>query len=262
MLIKNLTIIILNDRQDQIFQSALISAAVAEEIIVFDQESNNDWPKLEKILKTINPQLNFRVIIRKNPITDFANLRNKVIKKVNTPWLLFLDSDEILSKNKLNTLSQLLSNDQISAYRLQRVDYFHGHKMRFGETGKNYSVRLARINRIKYQRQVHEIAHISGRVENSNLIIKHFPHQNLTSFIKSVNKYAQLEADYRFTNKVYYSKGKIYLQLILYPFGKFILNYLLKLGFLDGFTGLSYAILMSFHSILVRIYLYEKYFLN
>jgi hypothetical protein len=41
-----------------------------------------------------------------------------------------------------------------------------------------------------------------------------------------------------------------------------MLNYWLKLGFLDGFAGLSYALMMSFHSLLVRIYLYEKYFLH
>lgn len=262
MLVKNLTIIIVNDRHDQLFEKALFSAAIAQEIIVFDQESTNDWQALEQQLKAINPQVNFRLILRKNPITDFAELRNKVIKKVNTPWLMFLDSDEILCSNNIKKIAQLLNNNQVSGYLVKRIDYFHQQKLRFGETGNYRSVRLARANDIKYQRQVHEIAQITGQVKKSNLIIEHFPHQNLTDFQSSIDQYAQLEANYRFLNKIPYTRLKIYLQLLFYPAGKFMLNYWLKLGFLDGFAGLSYALMMSFHSLLVRIYLYEKYFLN
>lgn len=262
MLIKNLSIIILNDRQDQLFEQVLMSAAFAEQIIVLDQESANDWQALEKKLKKLNPQLNFRLILRKNPITDFADLRNKMIKKVNTPWIMFLDSDEILSKENLKQLAELLNDDRVDAYLVKRIDYFHQRKLKFGETGNYYSPRLARVNAIKYYRQVHEVAQITGQVKKSNLFINHFPHQNLASFLMSVNQYAQLEANYRFAENVPYPKTKIIFQAIFYPTGKFLLNYWLKLGFLDGFAGLCYACLMSMHSLLVRIYLYEKYFLN
>lgn len=262
MLIKNLSIIILNDRQDQLFKQALMSVAFAEQIIVLDQESANDWPALEKKLKKLNPQLNFRVIFRKNPITDFADLRNKMIKKVNTPWLMFLDSDEILSKENLKQLPQLLNNDRVDAYLVKRIDYFHQQQLNFGETGSYHSPRLARVNSIKYYRQVHEVGQITGQVKKSNLIINHFSHQNLANFLLSVNQYAQLEADYRLAKNIPYTKTKIILQGIFYPMGKFLLNYWLKLGFLDGFAGLCYAWMMSIHSLLVRIYLYEKYFLN
>ncbi len=262
MLIKNLSIIVLNDRQDQLFQQSLMSVAFAEQIIVVDQESANDWPALEKKLKKLNPELKFRLIFRKNPITDFADLRNKMIKKVNTPWLVFLDSDEILSQENLEQLPQLLNNDQVDAYLIKRVDYFHQRQLNFGETANYYSPRLARVNSIKYDRQVHEVAHITGQIKKSNLIIKHFSHQNLANFLLSVNQYAQLEADYRLAMQIPYTKSKIILQGIFYPTGKFLFNYWLKLGFLDGFAGLCYAWMMSIHSLLVRIYLYEKYFLN
>ena len=262
MLVKNLTIVIINDRRDQLFEQALLSAAIAEEIIVFDQVSHNNWSTLEKKLKKINPKLNFRLIFRKNPILDFASLRNKAIAKVHTPWLMFLDSDEILSQQNLKQLPTLLANEAISAYRLKRVDYFHQKKLRFGETGNCSIIRLARSNAIRYQRVVHEIPIIAGQVANSHLEIKHYPHHNLNDFLNTVNNYAELEASYRFSEKYFYPKLKIILELLIYPNVKFLVNYLLKLGFADGFAGLAYAVLMSFHSLLVRVYLYEKYFLN
>jgi hypothetical protein len=262
MLIKNLSIIILNDRHDRMFEQALLSAACAQEVIVIDQETNNHWPHLEKKLKKLNPDIHCRLIIRKNPVKNFANVRNQAIKAVHTTWLMFLDSDEILSKKDWYKINHLINSDQIDAYRLKRVDYFHGQKMRFGETGNYFVVRLAKTNMIQYQRQVHEVPQITGRVGQSSLVIKHFPHQHLSGFLKTINNYAQLEVNYRFTKNIPYTKVKIYFELLIYPSGKFLLNYLFKLGLLDGFAGLSYAVMMSLHSLLVRVYLYEKYFLN
>ncbi len=262
MLIKGLSIIILNDRHDHIFHQALLSAAIAQELIVFEQDTNNDWLELEKELKKINPQVRLRLIFRKYPIKDFAELRNKAIKMVKTPWLMFLDSDEILSSNNLEKLNKLLESKKNVAYKVKRLDFFHDQKVRFGEAGNYHLIRLARSNKIKYQRSVHEIPLINGRVGHSSLLIKHLAHENLADFLKTVGYYAQLEASYRFSKKQKQSKLGIYLQLFFYPPGKFMLNYMFKLGFLDGFAGFSYAVLMSFHSLLVRIFLYEKYFLN
>jgi hypothetical protein len=262
MLIKGLSIVILNDRQDQIFHEVLFNAAIAQELIVFEQNINNDWLKLEKKLKKINPQLKLRLIFRKYPIKDFADLRNKAIKMVRTPWLMFLDSDEILSSKNLTKLPNLLENKKVAAYKIKRLDFFHGQKLRFGEAGNYQPIRLARSNKIKYQRSIHEIALINGRIKRSSLLIKHLAHQNLEEFFKTVDRYAQLEASYRLSKKQKQSKLALYLQFFFYPPAKFLVNYLFKLGFFDGFAGLSYAIVMSFHSLLVRIYLYEKHFIN
>ena len=262
MLIKGLSIVILNDRHDQIFHEALLSAAIAQELIVFEQDINNDWPKLEKKLKKINPQLKLRLIFRKYPIKDFAELRNKAVKMVKTPWLMFLDSDEILSSKNLAQLPNLLKKKKVAAYKIKRLDFFHGQKLRFGEAGNCQPIRLARSDRIRYQRSIHEIALINGRVEQSYLLIKHLAHKNLEEFLKAIDRYAQLEAIYRLSKKQKQSKLALCLQLFFYPPAKFLVNYLFKLGFLDGFAGLSYAVVMSFHSLLVRIYLYEKYFIN
>jgi glycosyltransferase involved in cell wall biosynthesis len=262
MLIKNLSIIILNDRQDQVFEQALLSAAPAEELIVFDQGTTNNWLILEKKLKKLNPHLRFRLIIRRGIIDNFAVQRNQAIKKVHTPWLLFLDSDEVLCKQGLDRIPRLISRKELNAYQLKRTDYFHGKRLRFGETGNCQLLRLARTNHIHYHRQVHEVPVVDGKVEKSNLMIKHFAHQDLNCFLKAINHYAQLEANYRFTEKINYSKTKLLFELIFYPSAKFFLNYFLKLGILDGFAGLAYAVFMSLHSLLVRIYLYEKYFLN
>ena len=39
---------------------------------------------------------------------------------------------------------------------------------------------------------------------------------------------------------------------------KFVSNYWLKAGFLDGWRGLIYAVVMSIHSLAVRVFIYEQ----
>ena len=69
----------------------------------------------------------------------------------------------------------------------------------------------------------------------------------------SIINYAEIEAKYRI--KLNYKLNL--LSLITFPVGKFINNFLLKRGFLDGWRGLSYALMMSLHSFCVRIFQYE-----
>ena len=67
-------------------------------------------------------------------------------------------------------------------------------------------------------------------------------------FLEEINFYTTIRA-----KELYEKKTEITLKdIILYPKAKFLLNFFLKLGFLDGLEGLIFAILMSFHSFLVR----------
>jgi hypothetical protein len=47
------------------------------------------------------------------------------------------------------------------------------------------------------------------------------------------------------------------VEVIAYPLGKFFYTYVLLLGFLDGAAGFTYSFMMSFHSFLVRVKLYQ-----
>lgn len=262
MLIKNLTIIILTDRHDQIFEQAILSAAHAEKLLIFDQETLNPWPELTTKLKNINPNLEIKIFKRYGLIKDFAKVRNQALEMVDTPWLMFLDSDEVLVEESLIDLTQLLKSHAVSAYTVHRRDIFAGKKMRFAEAGQNRPIRLVKTNKVVYERRVHEIPKVTGIVKDSAIIIDHLAHQNISEFLQDIGNYAQLEANYRREQNWPYSRAKIIFEAIFYPLAKFFYNYVGELGFLDGYAGFVYAVMMSLHSLLVRIYLYEQYFLN
>ena len=67
-------------------------------------------------------------------------------------------------------------------------------------------------------------------------------------FLREINFYTSLRAE-----EIRGKRMKIFWATIfLYPLGKFLLNYFIKMGFLDGIPGLITAIIMSFHSFLAR----------
>lgn len=66
--------------------------------------------------------------------------------------------------------------------------------------------------------------------------------------LKEINLYTTIRAEELYKKGSYVNS----ISIIMYPLGKFILNYFFRRGFLDHIPGLIVALIMSFHSFLVR----------
>jgi hypothetical protein len=137
-------------------------------------------------------------------------------------------------------------------FYLKRQDTLFGKKLKFGETGKARLLRLARRDAGKWERRVHEVWNVLGRTEELNQPLLHYPHQAITQFLERINFYSTLHARALFEER----EQTNLFQIISYPTGKFIQNYILRLGCLDGMPGLILTIMMSLHSFLARGKLY------
>jgi hypothetical protein len=197
---------------------------------------------------------NLTVITLDEPeVTDFAAARNRLLKKVTTDWVLFLDRDETLSDELESAIQQVCSQGKKTypAYRLARRTWFLGRELRRGETGSATFVRLARRGWGEWQRPVHEVWVGEGQVGSLPGYIRH-ESSPLTEMITKINTYSELDAQYRSVQ----GSRATFFHIAVYPLGKFIQNYLLRLGFLDGIPGVIFAFLMSFHSYLTWTKLY------
>jgi len=196
------------------------------------------------------------IVINKPEIKDFSKVRNLVMKKATQPWILYVDSDEIVTDQLAQEIKSSIKSKKINGFYLKRQDVFLGKTLNFGETANVRFIRLAQKNTGKWLRPVHEVWQIKGKTQTLRYPLLHYPHDSINKFYHKVTKYAQIEADFRIkTNPS--SQSKILLQLLLFPPLKFIFNYIFRLGFLDGFPGLVMASMMSLHSALVRINLYH-----
>ncbi|MBI4089150.1 MAG: hypothetical protein HY424_00405, partial [Candidatus Levybacteria bacterium] len=102
--------------------------------------------------------------------------------------------------------------------------------------------------------KAHERWVVEGHLGILNNHLLHFPHQTIENFLEEINFYTDIRASELVSNHI-----KVYFwSIFLYPLGKFLVNYILKRGFMDGTAGLVFALIMSFHSFLIRGKLWLK----
>jgi len=183
---------------------------------------------------------------------DFAAQRNFGLEKAKSDWVLFLDSDEIVT-NDLRLEIETKTHNRVIAqkcagYYIPRKDFFLGKWLEFGETSKVQLLRLAKKTAGKWMGRVHEQWLVEGHVGILNKPILHYPHPSISSFLSDINRYTDLVA------QSWMEEGRKMdtWEIVVYPKLKFFQNYILRLGFLDGIPGLMVAFMMSFHSFLAR----------
>ena len=248
-------VVLTKNEQDNILRCLKSLNWCTEVIVIDDYSSDRTLSIAEKSgTKTFQRKL----------AGNFAAQRNFGLSKAQGNWVLFIDADERIS----NALAQEIKaktkqKNAAAGYTIKRQDYFMDRKLRFGETAQVNLLRLARQNTGKWVRPVHETWAIKGKIGQLKHPLDHYPHQKLSQFLAQINYYSDIEAKYRTTPgkgkyRGIFGRARLLLEMIFFPLGKFLYNYLFLLGFLDGLAGLVMAMVMSLHSLLVRVKIYEK----
>ncbi len=244
-----LSAVVLAKNEEKNIQRALNSLSFCSETIVVDDFSAD---------KTVNLSEKAGARIFKRRLKgDFSSQRNFGLRKSRGDWVLFLDADEVVSPELAVEINKVINRkSEKGAYYIKRRDYWWGRELKHGEVSKVRNkglVRLVRRSSGKWVSPVHESFQTLFQEGFLGEYIDHFPHQSVTDFLREINNYTTLRA------KELHRQGEKVspLEIIFFPFGKFLSTYFLKLGFLDGAAGFTYCLLMSFHSFLVRAKLYQ-----
>ncbi|MBI1872032.1 glycosyltransferase family 2 protein [Candidatus Collierbacteria bacterium] len=199
------------------------------------------------------------IILRDHPQSDplngdFAAQRNLGLKRAKNDWVLFVDDDEIVSKELAREINATIVPSDFVGYKLRRLDQYYGQTLHHGETGNIKIIRLGKKNAGKFIRAVHETWQIQGRVGELKNPLLHVRQELVSSFINRIILYGPIDAKSLKEER----KPFTYWRLFLNPLAKFVVNYKLKLGFLDGILGLFQAYLMSVQSLSIRVFQWQE----
>ena len=238
-----LSVVILTKNEEKNIVDCIDSVSFCDEVIVIDDNSDDRTVELAKRAKT-------KVFTRALD-NDFSTQRNFGLEKAEGEWVLFVDADERIAFElaiEIQDLLRLSKSLESNAFFIKRRDVMWGRELMYGETGNIKLLRLARKNVGQWKGKVHETWKINGQIGELQNSILHYPHPTIAQFLEEINFYTDLRA------KELYEKGiKVHWWSIIgYPKVKFLINYFLKRGFRDGVPGLMFALMMSFHSFLVR----------
>ncbi len=230
-------------------EQALASLPDVAEVLIFDNSSGADW----SVFTTFH---GFHVYTLTEPITDFAAIRNQALSMAEHDWVLFIDSDEVITPESFTALTTFCENPHGQAASVVRSDVFYGKKLQYGEAGNQPLVRLCNKHFCAFTGAVHERAVVKGSIVQSGITLEHYSHTSISEFIATVSVYAQLLGRQKKA-----SKKQLVFEMLTFPLGKLYYGLVIQGGFLDGWRGIVYAACMSLHSLLVRVYAYEAHYL-
>jgi len=244
----DLTVVVLTKNSQATIKKCLDSLDFCRQIIVIDDGSTD---------RTLEIVEAYRLKVYRRELDFFSNQRDFGMEKAKTDWVLFVDSDEVVSDQLRQSITMVIGReDEKQAYYIKRRDFWWGRELKHGEVNRLRNKGIIRLVKKKaghWSGEVHEVFKTDFPVGKLAGFLDHYPHQDLAAFIRQINFYSTLRA--RELEKI--SRKTNILTIVCFPFFKFIYTYFLKLGFLDGAAGFAYSFMMSFHSFLVRVKLYQ-----
>lgn len=181
-----------------------------------------------------------------------------------TPWVLFLDADEILTPAVKQEISIAMSDSRHQGFLLSYTNYFLGRRLRGGYPLRKLA--LFRVGEVEYERieehnwsqcdmEVHEHPIVNGSVGLIRSRIDHRDLRGIDSYMSKHNHYAAWEAQRLFSHRhdigaraTWKSHQRLKYSLITSPWGGlafFLGSFLLMGGWKDGSVGLAFCILKA-----------------
>lgn len=174
--------------------------------------------------------------------------KNSAVEKASQSWLLGLDADEVISAPLAGEIRRaLLASNDYAAYCFPRCTQFCGRWIRHGDWYPDRQTRLWRRGQARWGGvDPHDKLLVQGRVGRLHSDLEHYSMESVEHQIQKTIRYANdFAADCRKTGRTV-----SFLDLLLRPPWRFIRGYVLKLGFLDGWQGLSIAWMTGFYTFL------------
>ena len=233
-------IVVFHMDDDQIEKCINSTREIADEIILVDPSGR---PKSKELIS----RYDIKYLPGKN--SDFLLSVNEAIRKATYDKLCFIGSNEYLSESLRTSIREIKQKWTRDGYSVTKYKNYYGKWLRYSGVYPDQPVRLYKRNKGYWAGDQLE-EHIELKNPESFDLLKGElycrVYKNIQEHIIYINEATRIEAVKS------YKKGKKVnsLQIIFLPLKDFLKQYFIKLGILDGFYGLIFAVLVSFSKFL------------
>jgi glycosyltransferase involved in cell wall biosynthesis len=259
-----ISILILTLNEENNLPGCLESCKWSDDVHVLDSYSSD---KTVEIAKEYGAHVWFR------KFDSFSQHQNWALENIpfKHPWVFYFDADERISPRLASSLQQAVSAPgNCVAFRVQRRDFFLGTWLKHVQMTAFYE-RLFRPEKMRYERLGHCISRPDGEVGQVDGFLDHFPFsKGMADWVQKHNFYSTQEAQQTISNrklgekaslkKALFDKDKkerrrnikeLYYALPARPLIKFLVMYIGKRGFMDGYAGFTYSVLIAFYEYMI-----------
>ena len=211
-------------------------AGLAEEVVVVDSFSTDRTAEICR-------QHGARVV--QHAFAGYVEQKNFATAQATYDHVLQLDADEVLTDELRRSIWQAKQNWQAAGYTLTRLTNYCGSWVRHGgwypdRKLRLYDRRLGRWQGLLLHEQYGLLPGQTAAALAGDLL--HYSYPAVEQHVRQLNRFTSLAAD----ELALRGKTRVTLfHLLLKPWWRFVHGYFFRLGFLDGFAGLSIALISA-----------------
>lgn len=211
---------------------------LTDDIILYDNGSTDDTAAVAR---------RFPVQWHTGSWEGFGATKNKAIALARYDWILSLDADEAIDEKLKQALQAADLSRPNQVFDLNFKTFLGNKEVRHGEWGGDHHIRLFNRSLVRWNdAAVHErLQWPAGTVvKKMDGHVLHYSMADTRDYASKMLHYALLNAD------KYFRAGKkaSWFKLRLSPGFSFVQNYLLRLGFLDGYEGYLCAKMTAYYT--------------
>ncbi len=221
---------------------------IADEIIVLDSLSTDNTTIIAE---------SKGAKVHQQPFLGYVEQKNKALTYCSHEFILSLDADEAIDKTLEKSIQKIKQSPPALAYSMNRCTNYCGKFIRHGSWYPDQKIRLFE----------HSVATWGGVNPHDKIILKenirinhlkgdilHYSYNSIEEHVIQNNRFSTISAETLF------SKGKRtnIFKLMIHPFWAFIVSFLIRRGFLDGFYGFVISLNIAHLSFLKHAKLYQK----
>lgn len=223
-----LSALIITFNEERHITEVLHDIDFADEIIVIDSYSTDNTVSLVKQFP--------KAKLMQHQFVDYSSQRNFAIQCAQNPWILFIDADERFTEAlKEEVIETIQKPNSAAAYLFYRIFMFEEAELRFSGWQTDKIFRLFKKGQAEYvtERLVHEKLKVNGKVGKLKNKLIHYSYTDYNSYKSKMESYGRLKA------KEEMAKGirPNFYHFYLHPAYKFLYQFIIRLGFLDGKKG-------------------------
>ena len=220
---------------------------VADEILVVDSFSTD---KTEAICTA------FGVRFIKNPFQGHIEQKNFALTQASFDHVLSLDADEALDEKLKSEILRVKADFKASGYYFNRLTNYVGHWVRYCGWYPDRKLRL--LDRRQGQWggiNPHDLIVMNDEAKIEYLAgdLLHYSYYSVTDHINQTNNFTTIAAKAAFAQ----GRRSSVFKIVSRPALKFLKDYFLKLGFLDGRYGFTICYINALYAFLKYVKLRE-----
>lgn len=233
---EKLTVLVPCKNEERNIRACLESVRdLADEILVADSGSTD---------RTMEIAREFGARIIQREYVNSADFKNWAIPQAAHGWVMVVDADERVTPGLAAEARRVLAEGpRADAYRVGRVGFFFGHRIRRCGWGRETLTRLFR-RELRYEtKHVHaDVVVPSGKVGRLRGELEHYTCWTFEQYFEKFGRYTTWAA----MDLAERGKTASALKMLYKPLFRFLRQYILQLGFLDGRAGLVVCGLSAF----------------